>query len=347
MKIYAITFGKKVKIASSTGEDNNTTGTTRSVNFIRLKPLTDYSFFSENVTSGRLQLFMWDRNFNYLGYLSSSTSHTTLVDTAYGKLVYTSGYDPNIMVNYVEGTNAPTKHIPYVESKSAIEGWWGDGDTLHIESDGRLWEDRSQGLEVLDGSWGWIYGDDKVGFKTILLTEGLSGYEPAFVHSTISKYDGTIINQVPTTIDMVRGDMGYAYNNVVVLAITDTDSGWGESYIPTADEIKAYFNGWVMVGAGFVGYTTGTKYWYKRYQGIGTKATTNFGVDYESLTEMTAVPSEKAYGDKTECYKLYYKLAEPITIELTTAKGISTHCGEKCTFSVQSGIVVKEKVVPK
>ena len=63
---------------------------------------------------------------------------------------------------------------------------------------------------------------------------------------TIVKYNGTLLNTLDTGawgtvndqwgIDITAGHL--------LITVSNTDSGWGDDYTPTADEIKAYFNGW-------------------------------------------------------------------------------------------------------
>ncbi len=232
----------------------------------------------------------------------------------------------------VEGTTTPTEYKLYIESKSAIEGWWGDGDTLHIEADGRVWEERNNrfvDLTMYDSMWAGNYeGYKLVGFK---LDKSSKNYYKGI---NCLKYDNTILN---VTNNISSADQCYFQSGNddkdFYLSIADNDSGWGESYTPTADEIIAYFNGWVMKEDNASLYNgTGNKRWLKRYQGSGTSIELTFDALVEDGTSVSRCPTEKAYDDQTKVYKLYYELAEPIIRELITENGISTHSGEKCTF---------------
>ncbi len=124
------------------------------------------------------------------------------------------------------------------------------------------------------------------------------------------------------------------------MSVADTDSGWGENYTPSSDEIKAYFNGYVMYQDGGGLYTSGTKYFAKRYQGIGTKGYLATGVVVEngSGTNQTTCPTNKAYGEDTKHYQLYYELANPTTETIATITPITTVSGQKNTISVTSDL---------
>lgn len=50
---------------------------------------------------------------------------------------------------------------------------------------------------------------------------------------------------------------------LTTLKINKTDSGWPESFVPSSDEIKAYFLGWRLCDADGAPYVSGDKYWHK------------------------------------------------------------------------------------
>ncbi len=193
----------------------------------------------------------------------------------------------------------------------------------------------------IDGDADFEFHDDKLGFKRLRITSftdsygAISGTSPQTGY--LSKYDGTSIGWLTTSNNIDA--FNFSSTNFY-LSVADTDSGWGENYTPSSDEIKAYFNGYVMYQDGGGLYTSGTKYFAKRYQGIGTKGYLATGVVVEngSGTNQTTCPTNKAYGEDTKHYQLYYELANPTTETIATITPITTVSGQKNTISVTSDL---------
>ena len=147
-----------------------------------------------------------------------------------------------------------------------------------------------------------------------------------------------------STGDQVFDDSG----STLYLSVFNVDSGWGDAYTPTADEIKAYFYGWVMYkGEDNTLYegTTGTKSWYKRYCGIGTKGTLAFGADVVVGTQVTVCPTVINDQGFTP-YQLHYTLATPTTEIIQPEGSLELHDGLN-QVELSEGIVVRESVIPK
>lgn len=91
----------------------------------------------------------------------------------------------------------------------------------------------------LDGSLSWAFDTDYTGYKRV--RSGVLSPAPVVYKSLATKYDGKIlanIDSLPFTgPDQIRIDL----DSRAYITIADADSGWGESYTPTADEIGAYF----------------------------------------------------------------------------------------------------------
>ncbi|KAG2964925.1 hypothetical protein PC120_g27313 [Phytophthora cactorum] len=113
-----------------------------------------------------------------------------------------------------------------------------------FEKDGQYFKLAKWREVVLDGSLGWVYGSGTTGYKwTNLLMSG-----QVQDTASVSKYNGMVLGRRSTALgvsgagpdyQMLRGDL-------LSITISNTDSGWGDSYTPTVDEIKAYFMGWKM-----------------------------------------------------------------------------------------------------
>lgn len=169
----------------------------------------------------------------------------------------------------------------------------------------------------------------------------VSGYvnnrsETTTERSFMAKYDGKQLtldatNNGRSAPDQFNvGNKDY-YPGSVWISISNTDSGWGDSYTPTPDEIKAYFMGWRMAQnvTGFPAYNgTGTKCWYQ----INTRS-----------APQTAFPTN-SYAEWTP-YQLVYQLATP-TVEPITSEGQLTLIEGNNQVEVGTGIVLRELANP-
>jgi hypothetical protein len=145
---------------------------------------------------------------------------------------------------------------------------------------------------VLDGSLAWVLGGDQTGFKRVAFT--LSGVIPSSV--LVTKYDGKQLasGSTSTAADYAAHDG----TSTMYLSVADSDSGWGESYTPTAEEIKAYFNGWKMNNGTF-----GTP-----FNGTGTKTWVAWNASNNNFPNTTMPTTVAALWNP---YQLQYQLATP------------------------------------
>jgi hypothetical protein len=195
---------------------------------------------------------------------------------------------------------------------------------------------------VLDGSLAWQFNEDFAGCKGAYAPIPFKSIDR--VNGKIVKYDGkAILAEVnTTTFDKQWLSSGFAE---VYINISDTDSGWGEGYTPTSDEIKAYFNGWKMYNgtAGTTPYNgTGTKSWGKIYCGVGSQDAGGLGV--VAASGISACPitlNDMGYTP----YKLWYVLAEPYEEVLDTPiNNLAVFEGQN-TITLATG-VVRESINP-
>ncbi|NMM53536.1 hypothetical protein [Paenibacillus aquistagni] len=118
----------------------------------------------------------------------------------------------------------------------------------------------------------------------------------------------------------------------VYLSISNTDSGWGDAYTPTADEIKAYFLGWKMYqeGSRETPYTNGKKQWFK--------------ISKPSDTSVDVIPMD-SYPEYTP-YRIQYLKATPTVESIRNYEQGLTLCAGSSVIKVGSGIVIREKSAP-
>lgn len=232
---------------------------------------------------------------------------------------YTTGLETQQLV---EGTTTPSEYIEPFHNEIYASVTLTSKDNYTVEG-GKMVVDRNvRVIESLDGiDYTWSAVNNVSGFKWIRAfvdNYALGGNGNSICTKFSGKripYDGTASD---SDVHIVYTD-GTSYQGNVLITVDDNDSGWGDSYTPTDDEVKAYMNGWVMYEnvAPYNLYNgTGEKRWSKRYQGIGTTATLNFGAVVESASGVSVCPKEKAYGDITETYKLQYDRAKPVREEI-------------------------------
>ncbi|PYY27757.1 pyocin knob domain-containing protein [Paenibacillus illinoisensis] len=135
-----------------------------------------------------------------------------------------------------------------------------------------------------------------------------------------------------------RGDWDTGANGEFLgLGVSSADSGWGDSYTPTPEEIKAYFMGYFMYTAGQDPINPGA-----RYNGSGTKVWTPI-LNKNSQNFVTIVPSTQAPNWLP--YQLVYQLATP-TFESITSEGRLTFIEGNNQVEVGTGMVLREPAKP-
>ncbi|MEC0264457.1 hypothetical protein [Paenibacillus anseongense] len=227
--------------------------------------------------------------------------------------------------------------FPNVQLSSSKDG--SVYDTL-FERNGKFYVEKRFKDMVVDGILNWTFGSGMSGCKTVSLSLPTIGE----IFPTGIKYDGKILAKNVNAPDVMWADINY---KTLFLGIANTDSGWGEEYIPTSQEIQAYFNGWVMYDISGTGNPankyngTGTKGWCYRlitYNGTPTASTMAGG---SAILPTSPAPNTGAFTP----YKLTYELATPTFEEIQVDGSISLHEGLN-QIEVGQGVIVREKVVP-
>ena len=160
-------------------------------------------------------------------------------------------------------------------------------------------------------------------------------YLGAFVKADVS---------VPRYSYWIDNARGFLY-----LILPNTLTGWGDSYTPTADEIKAFFLGWRMYNSGNNdgGYTsiyngTGYKWFCKLYCGIGNKSD-QIGVYVVGGSHTNILPTTLNDQGYTP-YRLIYKKATPTIEEIKIHGALDVSPDDVLTTG--SGLVLGELVFP-
>jgi len=224
-------------------------------------------------------------------------------------------------------------YLPDCNFRSNIDG--SIADRLYTDGQGKPRVTRRFREIVLDGSLDWAFVTDHAGFKRVSTASAKRQVDSDATNAVAIKYDGKILllnSSAPTTGDQVSFLTSGAY-----ISIADTDSGWGETYTPTADEIKAYFYGWRMVDGSLNPYPgNGTKYWvYANGLGGWTGTTTTLPTDFSPAVTNKTISS----------YRLMYQLAQSVDESVSYEGSLMLHEGAN-QVEVGTGIVVREVVVP-
>lgn len=212
----------------------------------------------------------------------------------------------------------------------------GSEPDVLFEKEGQYFKLAKWKKVVLDGTLDWRFGGSATGYKWVNLP--ITGQTLDSGHAT--KYNGLNLTRVLTATGTsgMGADKHILRSDLLVVSISNTDSGWGDSYTPTTDEIKAYFMGWKMLVDGasrtdpYNG--TGGKAWYP---------ITRISDTYDSQYSRTTLPTDKAPNKDTYVpYNLLYRLAKE-TVESVVSEGCLTLLEGDNLVEVDTGIVLRER----
>ncbi|GIO93212.1 hypothetical protein [Paenibacillus lactis] len=196
----------------------------------------------------------------------------------------------------------------------------------------------------LDGEQLYAIHSSKIGFKWVQFTIPNG---PRYNGSNVfymSKFNGIGISHIPGSLaagtlpDQIDYDPG---SKLVYISVSNTDSGWGDNYTPTSDEIKAYFMGWTMYDGTGGGQSPNSN----QYTGTGAKwwARRSNGVDRVWLNATNILPTIQA--PNWTPYQLVYQLEMPM-IEPIVYEGMLTFNEGDNQIEVGTGIVLRESAKP-
>ncbi|OPG94193.1 hypothetical protein B2I21_33565 [Chryseobacterium mucoviscidosis] len=188
---------------------------------------------------------------------------------------------------------------------------------------------------------------NKSGFKTLYpKLEGANYGYSSMATSAAVKYDGKILTWGSHEA-IADGWAIDKLNNNFAISVPNADSGWGDAYTPTVNEIKAYFMGWTMRNMSASNYNDPTNASQKTWTPIGYSPPANWNSTWAHLR--TSVPvneSSPSINDGTiSTYQLVYQLAIP-TVEPITSEGQLTLIEGDNQVEVGTGIVLREGTKP-
>lgn len=204
-----------------------------------------------------------------------------------------------------------------------------------FEKDGQYFKLTKRKKVVLDERLAYLHNGNASGFKQVQLAGPLVNARGAYSFgdyssSIMTKCDGKVM---PVSDPSLGPDNHYinSTNKYLVISVSNADSGWGDSYTPSTDEIKAYFMGWRM----YDGSQTGNP-----YNGTGTKTWNSIKHWGTPTYYTTTLPTTQA--PEWTPYQLVYQLATP-TVEPITSEGQLTLIEGDNQVEVGTGIVLREK----
>ncbi|MET1171427.1 hypothetical protein [Paenibacillus amylolyticus] len=212
-----------------------------------------------------------------------------------------------------------------------------------FESSGQYLKLKSWNKFDLNELITYRFEGSKSGFKWVSAL--INGYSAVDGSGILIKYNGKLIketnyNSVTTMADNLDLTEDVLESNLFekfCVSISRADSGWGDSYTPTIDEIKAYFLGWRM-GTPEEGLDP--------YDGTGIKAWGKIDSDGKLVansgtTVLPTVMSDRGYKP----YQILYRLATPISEPIKYEGRLSMIEGSN-QVEVGTGLVIREEIQP-
>jgi hypothetical protein len=176
---------------------------------------------------------------------------------------------------------------------------------------------------VLDGSLPWTFVSDNPGYKTVRLNSYFSSATEN-TGNIITKYNGEVLKK---SVTLLSNEVYLYSSGTIALSIPDTDTGFGESYTPTADELKAIMYGWQV----------------KTIDANGKPTAWRNLVDGTDAPTQTLAYVKANLAPNFTPYKLSYVLATPDKPQPIPYEGDISVSGAT-QVEVTSGVVVREKM---
>ena len=258
--------------------------------------------------------FYWfDSNKNFVSRTNATTLHE--IPPINAKYMRTEGLLSIIDTIQLEEGVASTEYEPYTENSVLIpEPLYSLPNGVYDEiREGKNGLEKVKRIEkvLLDGTLNWQFAINYVGYKRVKINNGILNVKD--FTDVVVKYDGKLLERDTSSPTFEKADKSYLDSANFNLTLANSDTGWGDSYTPTVDEIKAYYMGWRMFEnvIGFPPYNgTGQKMWGKIYVGQGTN--NNGIISGSAISTVPTTLNDMSYIP----YQLYYKLATEEVIDI-------------------------------
>jgi hypothetical protein len=204
----------------------------------------------------------------------------------------------------------------------------------------RLWREM-----VLDGALPWEYNSTASGYKALRISKLGAVFSGNYIVGFATKYNGQTLVNTSDPIATAGADKfrQRAEDAYFYLSVSSADSGWGDSYTPSTDEIKAYFIGWKMYDTSGSGVTTAP---YNRTDGQYKGWVYRRAADGAFVGGVGSVPTTQAeISAYWQPYQLLYRLAG-VTTEAAQEDGAISLLEGDNFIEVGSGYVSRERANP-
>ncbi len=218
-----------------------------------------------------------------------------------------------------------------------------DRDVLQTRADGSYYRTTTWRKLILTGAINWLFSTDgnRVGYKKVYFSQ------PDITSNVYAiNFRQEPLVQTTGSVSDYGANMFYVNTStrLVEFSIAQADSGWGDNYTPSTNEIKAYFYGWKMYdtsvstdGSGIYNRTDGqNKAWARRTNGLDASGGYAEGV--------LVLPTTTATGSTP--YSLMYKRSATISEPVVSEGALSFVQGNN-TFDVGSGLIIRETAKPQ
>ncbi|MNC00614.1 hypothetical protein D3C75_479450 [compost metagenome] len=224
----------------------------------------------------------------------------------------------------------------------------GIRDSVYSQGTEWMYLERLKKNVLLSGSLVWTLGTNYTGYKYVsvqtsnftgIFMDKIAANVSASPPLRVSKFSGDPVQHAVAFSTAGADKFNYGTDTAKLdITIASADSGWGDSYSPSAAEISAYFYGYRMNNGTF-----GTS-----YNGSGTKTWAVIGATSNTGAVTTVPTSQAPITASWQPYTLDYALANAAApVALPNAEGsITLHPGGN-QISVETGVIQREKVVPK
>ncbi|WEA46799.1 hypothetical protein [Priestia aryabhattai] len=318
---------------------------------VNVVPNTDYELICDTNGSVGVLYENEDKSFTGAGYTnafpkkfnSGSNSVVRIFVTNYmspaGKYTFSK---PMLKLASVSSSEKPfvPRNPSYLYAETILRGLNNLNDMLY-QDDGK-WKVLKKWEEVLlDGANPWAWHADFVGYKAIKVADAFGSITTSTNTSIyqVTNHLGALLKKLTTSSDLELNSAAAWFGNItgnagvadVILTVPDILTGWADSYTPTSDEIKAYFNGWKVKAVDGSNKPTA---WVSVLDGTDAPTQT---LDY--------VKANKA--PNYTGYRLLYQLARPRVVDITDKVEGSLSVSGQVQVSIDSGVVVREKAIPK
>lgn len=224
----------------------------------------------------------------------------------------------------VLGDNVPESFVPRNDDYLYLPFTLAEGDSFDSRL-GTVTRFMKTGV-IMDGTlpWGYNY-EEYSGSKTVYC---VNGYPSGYPVSYLEKWDGSILERA----DPVNSPGKYVIDGVGTLKIniSNSESGWMDRINPSANAIKAFFNGWKANN------TDGTT--YTSWVSILDSSTPT--INAEAWVAANKAPGWRGWGT------LSYKVIDAVRETVLPEGSIGLHEGGN-VLELLEGVVVRELVTPQ